>query len=446
MMSTVGNMVNAFDISTVESLEPDLRRLVTRRASLLGPAYRLFYEHPLEFVRASGVHLYDAEGREYLDAYNNVPSVGHCHPRVVEAVSKQVAVLNTHTRYASAPLLDYAERLLGTFPASLSNVMFTCSGSEAVDLALRIAHFYTRATGVIVTANAYHGTTAAAAEISPNLGAGIALGRDVWTIDLPLDAMANGEDVGETLAASVRAAIADMTRHGVKFAAFVADSLLSSDGIFPDPGGFLGPVARAVREAGGLYIADEVQPGFARTGESMWGFSRHGLEPDLVVMGKPMGNGMPIAAVVARPQLLEEFGAASRYFNTFAGNSVCIAAANAVLDVIDDEGLLENSRVVGGYLRDVLSEVTASRDDVTAVRGAGLYVAANVVDPESGAPDARRTSAIVNGLRERRVLISAVGRAGNVLKVRPPLPFSRENVDQFAEALDDVLSHESVEE
>jgi 4-aminobutyrate aminotransferase-like enzyme len=162
-------------------------------------------------------------------------------------------------------------------------------------------------------------------------------------------------------------------------------------------------------------------------------------------MGKPMGNGMPIAAVVARPQLLEEFGAASRYFNTFAGNSVCIAAANAVLDVIDDEGLLENARVTGGYLRDVLSEIAARRDDLTAMRGVGLYVAANVVDPETGAPDARRTSGIVNELRERRVLISAVGRAGNVLKIRPPLPFSRQNVDQFAEALDDVLSREPVD-
>lgn len=439
-MSNV-NMVNGFDMSTVESLEPDLASLITRRASLLGPAYRLFYEHPLQFVRASGVHLYDAEGNEYLDAYNNVPSVGHCHPRVVNAVAQQVATLNTHTRYASKELLDYAERLLGTFPPALSNVMFTCSGSEAVDLALRIAHFHTGARGVIVTQNAYHGTTTAAAEISPSLGSGISLGRDVWTIDLPLESLSDAKEDGQSLAREVHAAIADMTRHGVRFAAFVADSLLSSDGIFPDPAGFLEPVARVVREAGGLYIADEVQPGFARTGDSMWGFTRHGLEPDLVVMGKPMGNGMPIAGVVARPELLEVFGAASRYFNTFAGNSVCVAAANAVLDVIDEEGLLENSRDVGAYLREVLAELVAPRSDVAAVRGAGLYVAANVVAPESGAPDAARASRIVNEMRERRVLISATGRHGNVLKIRPPLPFSRENVEQFGQALEDVLRH-----
>jgi 4-aminobutyrate aminotransferase-like enzyme len=438
-MST-GNMVNGFDMSTVGELAPDLRSLVSRRASVLGPAYRLFYEHPVQFVRGSGVHLYDADGNEYLDAYNNVPSVGHCHPRVVDAVSRQVATLNTHTRYASAYLLDYAERLLGTLPSHLNNVMFTCTGSEAVDLALRVARYYTGASGVIVTQNAYHGTTAAAAEISPSLGAGVALGRDVWTIDLPLDALAISSDVGDELASAVRRAIADMTRHGVKFAAFVADSLLSSDGIFPDPKGLLRPVANVVREEGGLYIADEVQPGFARTGDAMWGFMRHGLEPDLVVMGKPMGNGMPIAAVAARSLLLEEFGATSRYFNTFGGNSVCIAAANAVLDVIDDEDLMENSRVVGEYLRRALAELTADRDDVVAVRGAGLYVAANVLSRDDGSADAARAAQIVNGLRGRRVLISATGRAGNVLKIRPPLPFARAHVDQFGEALADVLA------
>jgi 4-aminobutyrate aminotransferase-like enzyme len=437
---SAGNMVNGFDMSMVEELEPEMRRLVNRRATVLGPAYRLFYERPVQFVRGYGVHLYDAEGNEYLDAYNNVPSVGHCHLRVVEAVSRQVATLNTHTRYASSDLLDYAERLLATLPSHIDNVMFTCTGSEAVDLALRVARHYTGATGVIVTNNAYHGTTTATAEISPSLGAGVALGQDVWTIDLPLVEMAMSSDVGVELASAVGSAIADMARHGVAFAAFVADSILSSDGLFPDPKGLLRPIADVVREAGGLYIADEVQPGLARTGESMWGFTRHGLEPDLVVMGKPMGNGLPIAGVAARSLLLEEFGATSRYFNTFGGNSVCIAAANAVLDVIEEEGLMENSRDAGRYLRQVLRDVTADRDDVVAVRGAGLYVAANAVSRGDGSPDADRAAQIVNGMRERRVLISATGRAGNVLKIRPPLPFSRENVDQFGEALTDVLA------
>ena len=289
-------MVNGFDPDSAGTLDPELRRIVERRASLLGPAYKLFYANPLQVVRAQGVHLYDADGQEYLDAYNNVPSVGHCHPRVVEAISRQAATLNTHTRYATELILDYAERLLGTYPDAIANVMFTCTGSEAVDLALRIARFYTGGEGIVITSNAYHGVTTAAAEISPSLGPAVPLGRTVWCVKPPLDADA------PALAERVRAAIADMNRHGVRLAAFIADSLFSSDGILPGPAGFLRPVADVVRKAGGLYIADEVQPGFGRTGAGMWGFTRHGLVPDLAVMGKPMGNGMPIAGVAARPR------------------------------------------------------------------------------------------------------------------------------------------------
>ena len=226
-----------------------------------------------------------------------------------------------------------------------------------------------------------------------------------------------------------------MNRHGVKLAAFIADSLFSSDGIQPDPAGFLKPVLDAVHEAGGLYIADEVQPGFGRTGEAMWGFQRHGIVPDLAVMGKPMGNGMPIAGVAARPEILAEFGHKIRYFNTFGGNSVSIAAAAAVLDVIETEGLQENARVVGRYLRDTLTDIAGGTPRIGAVRGAGLYVAADFVEPGTGEPDGDAAIRVVNGLRERRVLISATGPHGSTLKIRPPLPFARPHVDQLAEAL-----------
>src|SRR6266567_7588042 len=245
-------MVNGFDIAAVDSLDPELRRIVERRASLLGPAYKLFYSKPVRIVRGQGVHLFDADGQAYLDAYNNVPSVGHCHPRVVEAIARQAATLNTHTRYASELILDYAERLLRLYPAGLGNVMFTCTGSEAVDLALRIARFHTGGEGVVITANAYHGVTAAAAEISPSLGPAVPLGRSVWTVAPP--AALSAADGGQAFAERVRTAVADMNRHGVKLAAFIADSLFSSDGIRPDPAGVLRPVADAVHEAGGLYI------------------------------------------------------------------------------------------------------------------------------------------------------------------------------------------------
>jgi len=427
-------MVNGFDMTSVDALDPELRDIVRRRASLLGPAYKLFYANPVRFVRAEGVHLFDADGQAYLDAYNNVPSVGHCHPRVVEAIARQAATLNTHTRYASELILDYAERLLATYPAGLGHVMFTCTGSEAVDLALRVARFRAGGEGVVITANAYHGVTTAAAEISPSLGPAVPLGRSVWTVAPPAP-----EDDSQAFAGRVRAAIADMNRHGVRPAAFIADSLFSSDGILPDPAGFLRPVTDAVRDAGGLYIADEVQPGFGRTGEAMWGFQRHGIVPDLAVMGKPMGNGMPIAGVAARPEILEEFGHKIRYFNTFGGNSVCVAAAAAVLDVLETEGLRENALAVGRYLRDMLTGIAAGAPRISAVRGAGLYVAADFTDPGTGEPDGDTALRVVNGLRERRVLISATGPHGHTLKIRPPLPFSHANADRLAEALTDTL-------
>jgi 4-aminobutyrate aminotransferase-like enzyme len=437
-------MVNAFDPETAGPLDPELRRIIERRAKLLGPAYKLFYRNPIQLVRGEGVHLYDADGQAYLDAYNNVPSVGHCHPRVVEAIARQAATLNTHTRYANTELLDYAERLLATFPAEIGHVMFTCTGSEAVDLALRIARFRTGGEGAVITANAYHGVTAAAAEISPSLGPGVPLGRTVWAVAPPAQE-AEGEDAIEPFAARVRHAIADMTRHGVKLAAFIADSLFSSDGIRPDPAGFLRPVADAVHDAGGLYIADEVQPGFARTGEAMWGFQRHGIVPDLVVMGKPMGNGMPIAGVAARPEVVEEFGRQIRYFNTFGGNSVCVAAAAAVLDVIEAEGLQENAGAVGRYLLDTLQDIAKDTPRIGAVRGAGLYAGVDFVRPGTAEPDGTLQPdgdgaiAVVNGLRDRHVLISATGPHGHTLKIRPPLPFARAHVDQLAAALSDTL-------
>jgi 4-aminobutyrate aminotransferase-like enzyme len=420
------NMVNGFDMSAVDELDPELARIVRRRADLLGPAYRLFYRNPVRFVRAEGVYLYDAEGNAYLDAYNNVPAVGHCHPKVVEAVARQAATLNTHTRYATETILDYAERLLATFPPEIGNVMFTCTGSEAVDLALRIARFATGGEGVIITENAYHGVTTATAEISPSLGPSVPLGRNVWTVPPPAGS-----------ADHVRAAIDDMERHGVRFAAFIADSLFSSDGILPDPAGFLQPVADLVRERGGLYIADEVQPGFGRTGEAMWGFQRHGIVPDLAVMGKPMGNGMPIAAMAARPEILAEFGAQVRYFNTFGGNSVCVAAAAAVLDVIEAEGLQDNALVTGQYLLEELAGIGSPR--IGALRGAGLYAGVDIVDPASGEPDGEAALAIVNSLRERRVLISATGPYGHTLKIRPPLPFGPQHVDHLVTALAAIM-------
>ena len=437
---TLPPMVNAFDPATA-LLSPEDRARVERRARVLGPAYRLFYQTPVHFVRGEGVWLYDAQGNAYLDTYNNVASVGHCHGRVVAAMAKQAATYASHTRYLHDGILEYAERLLAHFPPELSKVMFTCTGSEANDLAFRIACSETGGTGFIVTENAYHGVTHVIAGLSPSLGAGVPLGEHVRTIPAPDPRRLVSDrapDLGMAFAARVQAAIDDLQRHGIRPAALIVDTIFSSDGVFADPPGFLAPAAAAIRAAGGLFIADEVQPGFGRTGQHMWGFQRHGLTPDLVTLGKPMGNGYPVAGLVARADLLERFGQKARYFNTFGGNAVAAATALAVLDVIEGEGLMQNAARIGRAFHDGLADLSRRHAALGQVRSAGLFLGLDIL--RDGQPDAELAARIVNGLRDRRVLISATGPLGHVLKIRPPLPFSSENLDFFLTRLDATLA------
>ena len=408
--------------------------IIARRNRLLGPAYRLFYEQPVQFVRGEGVWLYDPAGNRYLDAYNNVASVGHCHPHVVGAITRQAGILNTHTRYLHETVLDYAEKLLATFPAEIGHVMFTCTGSEANDLALRVAKTCTGGTGFIVTETAYHGVTVALAEMSPSLGLPLATESHVRLIPAP---RSSGDDTGEVFARGVRDAMDDMKRNGIRPAGLLVDTVFSSDGVFADPPGFLRPAVEAIRAAGGLFIADEVQPGFGRTGEHMWGFARHGLIPDLVTMGKPMGNGHPIAGMAARPDLLAEFGARSRYFNTFGGNPVSAAAGIAVLEVIESEGLMANAQRTGAYLLNRLRQLQAQHALIAEVRGTGLFIGVEL--RRAGAPATSQSAKVVNSMREQRVLISASGPQANVLKIRPPLVFGTEHADMLVTSLEQAL-------
>nr|WP_298103001.1 aspartate aminotransferase family protein [uncultured Shinella sp.] len=434
------SMVNAFSREDFERLSDAEQALIARREKVLGPAYRLFYEKPLHLVRGEGVFLYDTAGEKYLDAYNNVASLGHCHPRVVEAITSQTAVLNTHTRYLHEGIVDYAETLTATFPAALSQAMFTCTGSEANDLAVRIARYVTGGTGIICTDLAYHGLTSAVAEFSPSLGESVTLGPHVRTVAAPDSYRHSPEDMMEKFGSDVRAAIADLKRHGIKPAMLITDTIFSSDGIFAGPKGFLKPAVDAIHAAGGLFIADEVQPGFGRTGETMWGFERHGVAPDMVTIGKPMGNGYPMAGIVLRPEVIAEFGPRARYFNTFGGNPVAAAAGKAVLDTIRIDGLQQNALEVGNYLMEGLRALAGRYHAIGDVRGSGLFIGVEIVaDPAVKSPDAALTTRIVNGLRERRILISASGPRANVLKIRPPLVFSRENADMLIDALADVL-------
>ncbi|GHB28475.1 aspartate aminotransferase family protein [Salinicola rhizosphaerae] len=430
---------NAFDASAGDTVSEEKLEMIERRRRLLGPAYQLFYKDPLHLVRGEGVWVFDADGNRYLDVYNNVPSVGHCHPHVLQALTKQASELNTHTRYLHDNVLDFAEKLIGTMPDALSQVMFTCTGSEANDLALRIAEDYTGGTGVIVTDYSYHGMTKSIAALSASMGPYVKLDKDARAIPAPIHDPAHPEAVGKRFAADVRAAIADMQRHGIKPAALLIDTFFTSDGGFFDPPGFLQEAVEAIREAGGLYIADEVQPGYGRSGEHMWGFQRHGLVPDLVTLGKPMGNGHPMAATVVKPHILERFGSESSYFNTFGGNTVSAAVGLAVLEVIEQENLLPSIHQAGKAIVDGIGALATQYPVLANVRGVGLYASAEIVDAE-GKPDAAMALAIVNALRDEGILIGAIGPHANILKIRPPLVFKEEHSRLLVEGLEKVLS------
>lgn len=435
------NMVNAY-IPGRADIDPATEAMIARRNALLGPAYRLMYEHPLHIVRGKGAWLIDPQGRRYLDAYNNVTSLGHCHPAVTEAICRQVQTLATNTRYLHDTILELAERMLATVPGTgLGHMMLTCTGSEANDLAYRIAKVRTGGTGVIVTDTAYHGITDTVAQFSPSLGATVDLGPHVRLVRAPRLYHAGGADLADTFTRDVEAAIADLKRHGIKPAALIVDTLFTSDGILPGTKGFLHGAVQAIQRAGGLFIADEVQPGFGRTGEHMWGFQRHGLAPDIVTVGKPMGNGQPIAGLMATADALADFGKYSRYFNTFAGNTVSCAAALAVLNAIEEEQLMPHAARVGQFLLDGIARLANQHEAMGDVRGAGLFVGVELVsDRQARTPDRALTSAVVNAMRDKGVLLSACAQGHNVLKIRPPLVLTQEQAELVITALDESLT------
>jgi 4-aminobutyrate aminotransferase-like enzyme len=421
----------------VTTASADPSAILARRRRVLSPTYRLFYEAPLQIVRAADVWMYDEQGRRYLDAYNNVPVVGHCRPEVVEAMVRQARTLNTHTRYLGEQPLQLAEQLLATLPEGLNSVIFTCTGSEANDLAARTAKTVTGGSGFIITEFAYHGGTELVTGMSPEEGN--PLGPGVYTVAPPLGAQA-----AATFGSRVAECIARMRADGVRLAALLIDTVFASDGIATHPTGFLADAARHARAAGGLVIADEVQPGFGRLGETMWGFERHGVIPDLVTMGKPMGNGHPIAAVVARREVFSDFSGQRHYFNTFGGNSVSCAVALAVLQVIRRERLADNALRSGEYLLRGLRALARRYAVIRDVRGAGLFIGvelgANAASGLAGSPEARR---VVNEMRVRGVLLGSTGRNGDVLKIRPPLTFAVEHADLLLDALEKTLRGES---
>jgi len=419
-----------------------------RRRRLLGTGPKLYYDVPFHPVRGEGVYLYEADGTRYLDAYNNVPHVGHCHPRVVEALCRQARLLNTNTRYRFEAVLDYAERLIETTPPELDTVMFTCTGSEANDLAGRVARAYTGHQGVLTTRRGYHGNTTFLDAIDGSTIKADPVAPDWWaTVPAPVDGFADGpafEEAAGTYEAEIMQALETLRQHGHRPAAFYFDSYFCADGVFPTRPGFLSGAVAAFRQAGGVVIADEVQPGLARNGEFFWGFEQLGIVPDIMTSGKPLGNGHPIGVLITRREIAEAFFAVDRYFNTFAGNPVSSAAGIAVLDVLRDEALQENAKQVGSYLIAGLRALGERHEIVHEVRGAGFLIGVELVtDRRSREPAGAETRQVINEMCRRHVLIGVTGpnrKARNVLKIRPPLVFTRDQADELVVKLDAVLA------
>lgn len=419
--------------------------LLERRYRVLGKASPLFYRDPLHIVRGEGVWLYDSEGRRYLDAYNNVPHVGHCHPRVVDAIARQAATLNIHTRYLHENIVEYAERLTATFDAPLSTAIFACTGSEANDVAMQMARLCTGDQGFIATDFAYHGNTTAVWTVSSYFTSEEERGPFVRTVPAPdsyrvADGVGGG-DLADGYARTVQAAVDALESSGAGVAGILFDTIYSSEGLPEVPQDYVRKAVECVRKAGGLYIADEVQPGFGRMGDHLWGYQHYGVVPDIVTLGKPMGNGHPISGVIAREDLVAEFGKARMYFNTFGGNPVSCAAGLAVLDVLREEGLMEHARKVGEHVQAGLRELKDRHPLIGDVRGRGLFFGAELVrDRKTLEPATAEAGRLVNAMRERGVLISRIGGHDNILKMRPPMPFTRENADLLLSVLDDCLA------
>jgi 4-aminobutyrate aminotransferase-like enzyme/Ser/Thr protein kinase RdoA (MazF antagonist) len=421
----------------------DVAALVTRRKQVMGKPLYVFYEPPLNMVRSNGVWMYDAAGTPYLDLYNNVPLVGHAHPYVAQAVARQTAQLNTNTRYVCDEIIAYAERITATLPPGLGVASFVNSGSEANDLAWLMAEAFTGHRGAIVVEDAYHGWTKAVGALSPSNKPQAPLAAHVRTIPAP-DRYRNAHENPDELLAHygecVDQAIESLAKAGLQPALCIVDAAFCSNGVLEPLPGYLAMLFAKVRQAGGLCVADEVQSGFGRMGCDMWGFNLHGVLPDIVTLGKPMANGYPMGAVITRPEIFAAVSKGGSIFATFGGNNVAAAAASAVLDVLDHDGLLDNSATVGRYLRSGIETLASQHEIIGDIRASGLMLGVELVlDRQRKTPAPRETDRLLQKMADAGVLMGSDGRYGNVLKIRPPLVFTKEHTDFFLQQFASVL-------
>lgn len=411
-----------------------------RRRRLMGPNVPTFYDDPVHITRGEGVWLWDADGRRYLDCYNNVPHVGHCHPKVVEAIAKQAARLNCHNRYLHTAILDYIERLTTTLDHDLCQMIFTCTGSEANDIALRMAWAATGKRGVIATDTTYHGNTLATSQLStrrPPIGG---YPDHVRLVPAPSSTAPLGgslEAQPQVFAEHVARAIDELTTAGIGFGAMMLCPVFANEGLPALSPGFFDPAAEVIRAAGGLILCDEVQSGFGRTGSHFWGHDWLGIAPDVVTLGKAMGNGYPVAGLVTRPDLMAAFRNAFGYFNTTAGTPVAAAAAMAVLTVMEEEGLQANAARAGAHVLKRLREL--DHPLIAETRGLGLFFGLELAHAD-GRPASDAARQLSEAMRRRGVLLNRIGRHMNVIKMRPPMPFSEDHADITVNILGDALA------
>ncbi len=404
-----------------------MKSLIEARKRLLGRNLSIAYDVPLKIVRGSMQYLYDEDGRQYLDGYNNVAHVGHCHPKVVEAGLRQMQALNTNTRYLHDTILNYAERLTSTLPDPLNVCYFVNSGSEANELAVRLARAHTNARDMIVLDHAYHGNTTTLIDLSPYKHDGPGgNGPPSWVHKVPLPRMADdAQNVVEVIGTTQ------------KLCGFIAESMPSVAGQIVLPQGYLNRVYDAVRAAGGVCIADEVQTGYGRIGTHFWAFESYGVVPDIVVLGKPIGNGHPIGAVITTPAIAGSFDNGMEFFSTFGGNTVSCAIGLAVLEVVQDENLQAHALAVGTHLLNGLRELQKHHDLIADVRGSGLFIGVELTKDD--APATEEAHRIVNAMRNNAILIGTDGPSHNVLKIRPPMPFTMNDADHLLTTLQKAL-------
>lgn len=418
--------------------------LAARRDQALGAGAPLFYSTPLHIVRGQGVELFDPEGRRYVDMYNNVPCVGHANPVVVEAMARQQSTLNVHSRYLHEGIVAFAERLAALHGPEIESVIFSCSGTEANEVALRMARMATGKAGIVCTNATYHGNSEAVGKMT-RIGNGQNTAGDVRAIPFPemlrpLVPGAGEDELREAYLDRLRQVIRGFEADGTGFAGLIVCSIFANEGLPDVPRGFMARATEIVHEAGGLVIADEVQAGYCRSG-IWWGYDVLGFRPDIVVTGKPMGNGLPLAATAASRKLVETFRTATRYFNTFASSPLQAAVGMAVIDVIERENLRENVASVGAFLKRALAERKGRFASIADVRGHGLFIGVEIAKTDAlREPDMDKAVDIINRLKDRGFLTSNAGAYRNVVKIRPPLVFTQNHAEEFLVAFDATMA------